>query len=332
VGRLKIALGIAVSVGVFAYLLASVDLSQLGAQLRKTRPGWLAIGIALAPIGLLPRAARWRYLFPPGSHPPGLLPAVMIGYMANNVLPLRAGEFVRVYVVARRWGHGFWTAVATLVVERLIDSLSIVLILAALVMLLPVPATVKWVAVVLVIVDVLGVSVLTFMTVAPGVIRTALGRFGRRWPALEQRVLGIHDTFVRGLDGVRAPGHIVPILLWTPIVWVMPALAAWTVLRAVDLTLPWLAGWAVLAFVAVGIAVPSAPGYVGVFHAAAMLAVGMFGVSGPAALGYAIVFHASQIVPVTIVGWVFLLREHMSLADATRARQATPGLAEDTPL
>ena len=80
------------------------------------------------------------------------------------------------------------------------------------------------------------------------------------------------------------------------------------------------ATWAVLAFVGLGISIPSAPGYVGVFHFFAALAVGIFGVPQSAAVGYALVLHASQIVPVTLIGWLYLLREHMSLGAATHAQ------------
>jgi len=89
-----------------------------------------------------------------------------------------------------------------------------------------------------------------------------------------------------------------------------------------------MATWAVLAFVGLGISIPSAPGYVGVFHAAAVLAVGLFGVSRSAGFGYALLYHASQVLPITLVGWLYLLREHVSLSEATHARQgAEPGAA-----
>jgi len=90
-------------------------------------------------------------------------------------------------------------------------------------------------------------------------------------------------------------------------------------LRAVHLDLPFRAGWTVLAFVGVGISVPSAPGYVGVFHAAATAALEVFGVPRSAALAFALLYHASVIVPITLLGWLFLLREHVSLGEARRA-------------
>ena len=320
--RLKLLLGVAISVALFVYLFWTVDLHELAAQLARTRWEWVLAGVVLAPLGPWTRGRRWWYLFPPGSNPPGVVPATMIGYMVNNVLPLRAGEFVRVYVLARRWGHGFWTALATLIVERVLDSLVIVLAIAVLVLRIPVPKTLALGAAVLLAIDLVAVAVLGFLAVAPARARRLVERLTRRCPALEQRIVGILETFVRGLEGIRTRAHLLPLLLWTAIIWIIPAVAAWTMFKALDLHLPWIAGWAVLSFVGLGVAIPSAPGYIGVFHAAATIALTIFNVPAAAALGYALLFHATQIVPITVVGWIYLLREQLSLADATRARSA----------
>jgi uncharacterized protein (TIRG00374 family) len=290
------------------------------------------LSTALAPFGLWVRARRWWYLLPPNSNPPPLLPAIMIGYMANNVLPLRAGEFVRVYIVARRWrpvgstagAHPFWTTLATLVVERVLDSLAIVLVIAMLVMLVPVPRFLELAALMVLAIDLAGIAVLVALVAAPDRCARIITALARRWPRLQQRAVTIFQTFVYGLDGIRTPAHVLPLVAWTVGVWLVPALAAWTMLVALDLRLPFLAGWAVLAFVGLGISIPAAPGYVGVFHAAAVLAVGLFGVAQAPALGYALLFHASQVVPVTVIGWLYLLREQVSLGEAAAARPATP--------
>jgi uncharacterized protein (TIRG00374 family) len=265
------------------------------------------------------RAWRWRYLFPPNSQPRGLVPAMMIGYMVNNVLPLRAGELVRVYVVSRHWGGRFWTAAATLIVERVLDSLCIVLLLGVLLFFVDVPRQVEIAAFVMLAIDVIGVSVLVAIAVAPGRCRRIIERVAGRWPALRDRALRIFGMFLNGLDGIRTPRHLVPLLAATVTVWLCPALAAWTALRAAGLHLPALAGWVVLAFVGLGVSIPSAPGYFGVFHFAAVMAVGIFGVPETTALGYAIVFHASQFIPVTVAGWIYLMREQMTLGEAAHA-------------
>jgi uncharacterized membrane protein YbhN (UPF0104 family) len=111
--------------------------------------------------------------------------------------------------------------------------------------------------------------------------------------------------------------------VWTVAVWVIPAVEAWMVLRALDLSLSWVAPWVVLAFVGVSVSLPSAPGFIGVFHAAAAVALGMFGVARAEAVGYALILHAAQFVPITLIGWAFLLREHVTLAEVARARSGS---------
>lgn len=285
------------------------------------------MSVVLGLVGLWARARRWRWLFPPGPEPPGILPATMIGYMANNVLPLRAGEVVRIYVLGRKLresermtgAQSYWLVTATLVVERVLDSLVIVLMLAVLVLLIPVPRVVEWAAGVLFAINVIGVSALVFVARAPDVCRRLLLRLTGRWPVIARTITSILDTGLHGLDGIRAPSQLPRLALWTAVVWLLPATAAWAMLRAVHLDLPFGAGWTVVAFVGVGISVPSAPGYVGVFHAAATAALEVFGVPRSTALAYALLYHASAIVPITIVGWLYLLREHVSLGEARRA-------------
>jgi glycosyltransferase 2 family protein len=307
--------------------LLSVDLHELGAQLARTSWGWVLVSVVLGLAALYVRAFRWRWLFPPGPTPPGIIPATMIGYMANNVLPLRAGEVVRIYTAARRLREAealsptqaFWLVAATVVIERVLDSLALVLILSTLVFLTPVPAQVEWAAGVLLAIDVIGVALLVMVARAPHLSRRVVARLTHRWPRLEQATLAMFDTALRGLDGIRTPAHALRIAVWTPIIWLVSAGAAWAMLRAVHLELPLLAGWVVIGFVGVGISVPSAPGYLGVFHFAAKLALEVFGVAAPTALAYALIYHASATVPITLLGWLYLVREHMSLRDVRRA-------------
>jgi hypothetical protein len=252
---------------------------------------------------------------------------MMIGYMANNVLPLRAGEIVRIYVVARRLrtargmspSNSFWLVTATLLIERVLDSLALVLILGVLVLTIPVPAVFRWAAGALVLIDVLGVALLVTVARAPDTMRALLVRGTRRWPGVEQTAVNAFDVALRGLEGIRSRGHTLPLLAWTSLVWLFPAAAAWSMLRAVHLDLPFIAGWTVLAFVGLGISVPSAPGYVGVWHAAAVLGLAVFGVDQATSVAYALLYHASQFVPITLMGWLALMREHLSLGEATHA-------------
>jgi hypothetical protein len=271
------------------------------------------------------RARRWYYLFPPGAGPQGLPAAVMIGYMANNLLPLRAGELVRVYVVRRR-GQRFWTVVATLLVERVLDALAVVLILATLLLVLPVPRELEVAALIFLAVDVVAMAVLAAIAVAPDRARALVQRCTGRRAALAARLLQGLDTFTEGLRGIRTPQHLLPLILWTVATWITWAGAIWVALHAAHLPLSMTAAWAVLAFVGLGVSLPSSPGFAGVFQAAVVLALALFGVGKADALSFSLLLHASQYVPVTVWGLVLLVREHVSLAEAARAPEAVPDL------
>ncbi len=307
-----------ISLGFLAYLLSSVDLRQVGHHLARTEWGYLAVSGALAVLAVWVRARRWRYLFPPGASPSHLFSAVMIGYMANNILPLRAGELVRGYMAARRAGQGFWTAIATLVVERVLDVLAVVVILAGLVLTVPVPDELKWVALLLLSLDVAATGLLTALAVTPERCRAGVTSLLGRWPRVHTHALGILRTFTLGLHGIRAPGHLLPILSWSVWLWVIYALSAWTALAAARLSPSLSAAWAVVAFVALGVSLPSAPGFVGVIQVAIVLALALFGVPRAEALSFSFLYHAIQFIPITLLGWILLLSEQVSLFQLTR--------------
>src|ERR1700730_8744556 len=205
----KIFLGLAVSMGLLVYCFWNADLRAVAARLRETLWTFLALSVALNFFSLWVRALRWSYLFPPRTHPTHLFRALVIGYMGNNVLPLRAGELLRIYVASRH-GQRFWTIFATVVVERVLDGLAVGLMMAGLVLLVPIPAEVRWAIGVFLVMDLAGILVLVVVTVAPGVCRVLIKMVFRRIGWLERRLLGMLGTMTEGLPGVRAAGHTVP--------------------------------------------------------------------------------------------------------------------------
>ncbi len=314
----QILLGLAVSVGLLVYCFWDVDLGVIAARLRETLWTFLALSIALAFASLWARAWRWGYLFPPGPRPSHLLRALLIGYMGNNLLPLRAGEVVRIYVASRH-GPRFWTVVATVVVERVLDGLALGLIVAGLLLLVPVPVEMRWSIALFLALDLVAIVVLAMIAVAPGVCRVLIEAMFHRVGWLERRLIGLLGTMTEGLRGIRAPRHAIPVVLSSVGIWVLLALSVWTAMHAAHLDLPLVASWVVLAFLGLGVSLPSSPGFVGVIQAATVLALALFAVPRAEALSFSLLFHASQFFPITAVGLVCLLLEHVSLADAARA-------------
>jgi len=313
----------AVSAALLVYLFWNADLRAIAANLGRTHWGFLGASIGLNLLSLWVRARRWHFLFPPGAHPSHLFNAVMIGYMGNNLLPLRAGEVVRAYVVARR-GQRFWTTVATMVVERVLDALAVGIMLVCLFLLMPVPRELEWAALVFLSADIALIAALVLVTVAPDRCERTLGRLVDRWPAVERRARRGFATVNEGLSGIRASHHLLPIVLWSAGIWLLLAASVWMAFRAAHLELPWGAAWAVLALLGLGVSLPSSPGFAGVVQAVVIIALALFSVPRTEALSFSLLLHASQYFPVTIWGLALLVVEQVSLADASRTTGVNP--------
>ena len=313
----KILLGLAVSAGLLVYFFWDVDLRVIWDRLRQTLWTFLALSVALNFVSLWMRTLRWHYLFPPGTRPTHLFRALMIGYMGNNLLPLRAGELIRIYVASRR-GQRFWTTFATVVVERVLDGLAVGLIVAGLLLVVPVPTELRWSIVAFLALDLVGILMLTAIAAAPGVCRVLIETLFHRVGWLERRLLALLETMTEGLRGLRSARHALPIIACSVAVWLAFALSVWTALHSAHLDLPLVAAWTVLAFLGLGVSLPSSPGFVGVVQAATVLALALFSVPRTEALSFSLLFHASQFFPVTAVGLLYLLVEHVSLSDAVR--------------
>lgn len=318
-GRLgKILVGLVVSAALLVYVFRDVDLRVIAAHLRSTIWTFLLLSVVLHALSLWTRAWRWSFLFPPGTRPTHLFRALLVGYMGNNLLPLRAGELVRIYVASRH-GPRFWTTFATVVVERVLDGLAIGLVVAGLLLVIPLPGELRWPIAVFLGVEAVGILLLVAIATAPGICRALIETVFHRLGWLERRLLALLATMTEGLRGLRTPRHVVPIILSSVGVWLLFALSVWAALHAAHLELPLVAAFTVLAFLGLGVSLPSSPGFVGIVQAATVLALALFAVPRPEALSFSLLLHASQFVPVTAVGLLFLLTEQISLTDAARA-------------
>jgi hypothetical protein len=313
----KVLLGLAVSAALLIYFFRDIDLAVVAGRLRQTLWTFLALSVVLNFVSMWMRAWRWYYLFPPGARPTHLFRALVIGYMGNNLLPLRAGELVRIYVAARR-GQRFWPTFATVVVERVLDGLAVGLIVAGLLLAVAVPPELRWSITLFLVIDLLGLVILAAIAAAPGVCRVLVETLFHRIGWLERRLLALLETMVEGLRGLRSASHAIPITLYSAAVWLSFALSIWTALHAAHLDLPLVAAWTVVAFLGLGVSLPSSPGFVGVVQAATVLALALFAVPRTEALSFSLLMHASQFFPVTAAGLLYLLTEHVSLKDAAR--------------
>ncbi len=328
--------------GFFLWLaLRNVDVAAVRAALRHASYGYLFPAALCGAVGYCLRTWRWGQILSRTKAIPfaRLFPILMVGFATNNLLPARVGEFVRAYALDREEGIGASLALATIVVERVCDGLTLIALMALTLAFFPLPVNdPKLQAVELAATIIFGVAAvaLVALLLAPRPI-LALVRFGLRpLPArFATRVGGLLDQFIAGLAALRSPLALARIAGLSLLVWLCEGGIFAFVLLAFPLGLAGrerlAAAVFLLVFVNLGIMIPSAPGYVGTYQLFAKLALGAFGVAASAAVALSFVAHALQYTLITGIGLIALWRlglspRHLgSMARAEQAAMAHPG-------
>ena len=297
----------------------------------------LAATVAMATTTFLLRALRWQVMLrdTSGARLPltPLWRAVAVGFMANNLLPARAGEVARAWIVSRAAPVRVSTALASIVVERVIDALVLVslLVIALLAPTLPDDAAVGGISLRrLAFVTGAGFAALLLICIAvvwrPEPWLALMRAVGRRvLPArfavkLDDIGLGL----VAGLAFLRAPGRLPGVIGWSFAVWLVNAASFWLGFRALHLDLPFESALLLQGLIAFGVAIPSAPGFFGIFEAITIVALGFYGVGKDHAVSYAVSYHISTFIPITILGLLALARLRLRLSELRNAPQPAP--------
>ena len=304
---LQLAVGCGVSGLAIYLLLQQVALEKLGEALARAQPLPMALLVLSIVPALLTRAARWGVLFLPERRVPfrPLLGTLAISYMASTFLPFRAGELVRALFLAQREGIPLPRVAGTILLEKLFDFLAIGVMLLLLLLTTPLPpeALLAGWTVALVILGGFGFVVLLAVWRAP--MLRLLGVAERLVPFGLGGRLGVVRAaahFAEGTDSLRVGALWVPLLLWSAFTWAMSLAGTWAGGWALGVPLPLAAVAFVAVATSVGQAVPSSPGYVGVYHGAAVLALTTFGVDPTEALGVAVLTHALSYGTLVLAG------------------------------
>jgi uncharacterized protein (TIRG00374 family) len=281
---------------------------------------------------LVTRAARWQNYFLPRRHVPfsPLLSTLAISYMASTFLPLRAGELVRAVFLGQRAHLPVPGVVGTILVEKLFDFLAIGVMLAVLVAIAPVPAAAQVAGASIASVILVGFGFVVALAVWRGPTLALVGWLERRVPFGLGPRLRLQEAarhFAEGTDALRHTRLWLWLLGWTAVTWLFSIGST----LAGTLALGVQPGLAAVLFVVVltstGQAVPSSPGYVGVYHAAATLALTAFGVDTASALGIALITHAFSYGPLVVAGLLALWTGGYTFEDVVKGSRRQPGVA-----
>lgn len=326
--RTLVILGLAV--GLLYFFLRNADLSRVIATVRAARPDYLLGSVALTCLSYVMRAERWRYMLAPlgPTRFSVVLRTTVIGFAASAVLPARAGEVIRPYLLARSEGLSATAAFATIIVERVFDLVAVLLLLAAFLIWFDpgleardsaVFSAIRYGGLVMAPVAVGTLVVMFLMAGHPDRLHALVLKVERVLPAqLAAMVARQAQTFAEGFAVVRSPQRVLAAMAWSMVLWIAIAGGIWAVAIAFGIDMPFTGGWLMLAPIVVGVAVPT-PGGVGGFHEAFRLgATSFFGADNDTAVGAAIVLHAISVVPVGIVGLIFIIQDGLKLGGLAR--------------
>ena len=316
--RLQALIVFAITAGLLWLFFRNVDLKQAWNAVTHAHFGLIAAAVGVTFVTYSLRAIRWRLLLLPLG-PVRWTTAfrtTVIGFAMIFLLPGRVGEILRPYLLARHEGLKAPSTFATVIVERLLDIVTVLLLFAVSLFVAGVDAgpQVRMVGGVSAGASLLALLLLFVFAGHPERLGSWAGRLSRWLPQkVGAAVTGLVQTFVEGLAVMRSPGHLAAAACWSVAVWASIGFGIWLTSLAFDLTLSFVGSFIVVGYLAVGVSLPT-PGGAGGFHVLYKEALTTFFGADPAvAAAAAIVLHAVSFVPVTILGLYFMWQDGLTL-------------------
>ena len=327
-------LGLGISALAFWWALPADGLDSLPGYVASARGTSLALAVLVATLTFPIRALRWRVLLQAeeGRSVPwsAVWHATAIGFMANNILPFRLGEVIRASAVGRLGGPRFPAAIASVAVERVFDALAVVGLFAVVLAGTGLPAGItiggRPAADLVRVIGIAGLAVLV-VAAGAGFFPDAAERLLRRvvpWPTLADKLAGPLRGFAHGLKVLHDPKRILLIALGSVVLWTVNAWSFGLALHAFGLPSGVGAAILVQTCVVFGVALPSTPGFAGVFEGGFKAAALLLGLPIGATLAAALTYHVLSFIPITLLGAWSLSRTGLKLGELRSAAPERP--------
>ena len=319
------------ALGFMVWFLRHANLADVWHQVQQARVDLLLLALGIVGTTYWARAVRWRYLLAPigPTRFRTVFRTTIVGFAALGLLPLRAGDALRAYLVARREGLSLSAVFATIVAERVLDLIAVLGLLA---IYLSVAADVSGLSaaqvrlVEFIGVAALGLAILIWVLAShPDRLHALVLRAARFLPpTMAHRLAVMAHAFSVGLAIARRPRELLPAVVWSFAVWILGAAEVWAVTVAFGMLLPFAGSFLVQALLVVGVAVPT-PGGVGSYHEAYRFAMTtFFGATNDRAIAAAIVVHAMSFVPVIVAGLIIMAQDGLSLGRLQEIAKSAP--------
>ena len=329
---LKFWLGIAVSLFFMVLLLSKIDLRSLIVALRSADYKYVFIAICFTFLNYFLRAVRWRYLLISKKYISlsSLYPATIIGYMANNLLPARLGEFVRAYTLAQTEHLETPAVFASLVIDRLFDGFSVLLLLLMTLFTIQLPAGMEDAALALraggVMMFALYCGVVLFLYLLKrqtmktlSAVKYVLKPFPKR---VSDHLIPLFGSFIGGIRLSSRPWHSAALVATSAGIWLCCIVSVDMTLRSFNVHLPVSAAIFILILLVFAVMVPASPGFIGTYHYACYKGLSVFDVPETTSISIALVMHATGFFPVILAGLYYLWKNKISFIELQGAEKS----------
>lgn len=271
------------------------------------------------------RAVRWKYLLLPMKKTQlrNLFPSTIIGYMANNLLPARLGEFVRAYVLGEKEGLGVGAVFASLVLDRLCDGFTVLMILLFTFFTVILPPGMERVQEAMVVGGyvtlAIYVAVILFLVILKKRTMKTISLIAgllKPFPAkISEKIIPLLGSFIEGVRLSSRPAELFALIYTSIFIWIFAIWPVDLLMHSFGISLPITASMFIMVFLVFAVMVPASPGYVGTYHAACVYGLMAFNIPKEKALSVALIIHGVNFFPVVIVGIYCLWHDKFSLLE-----------------
>ena len=310
-GNWQLWLGLLVSLGALYLAFREINFSLLWQAFSQVGLGWLGLAFLVSVLTLVAKAARWRVLFTQGMPPMRRSFAIqMISIFLNNIMPARLGDLIRAYLMGEENSDSKVYVLGTIVVEKVFDLFFLILSVVLLLTQMALPDWVSKPSEMTAIVLLVMIPMFFFLSWKSAWVLKVLNRFSFLIPSPWRAwVLRQAQHALASLDIVRQPKLLIQFLSWSFLIWVMGFFSNLLVFWAMGLKLDVWAAIFLLVVLQVGVAVPSSPGRIGVFHYLTVLSLSVFAVQKETALGAGVILHLVVFIPIAVFGAWYLWQE-----------------------
>jgi len=317
----KLIFGIVLGIVLIYFSVRGINFNETITHLKKIHLGYAALSLFFIVLMQALRSYRWGVILRPLEKISQftLFAVTSVGFLAIAAIPARIGELARPYLIAKKSSIKMSSALGTVVVERVLDSLAVLTITVAVLILQDLPSWMIKSGILFFIVTMLMIACIIGLIWRRETAVKIIDRILRLLPGkLAQKVNNVIHHFIDGFQVITDVKRLLYLLFLSAVVWLVDVAAIYTLLLAFGFNLPVLAAFVVMVILIAGIAIPTAPGFIGNWHYACILGLSLFGIAKPEAFSFALVYHFLSMIVLIVLGVGFLPFNKFSISDMTK--------------